>query len=113
MQVGIACHVCGQLNPLVAHACARCGTVLTPSPMTTAPQPVVPVAANIGLASTASPPGASPPGASTVMASSAADPMAPPAQRFDPATGRLLPGAPPTSEAAAGKTLFFGALQQQ
>ena len=30
MQVGIACHVCGQLNPLSSQACGRCGTVLAP-----------------------------------------------------------------------------------
>jgi pSer/pThr/pTyr-binding forkhead associated (FHA) protein len=39
-----------------------------------------------------------------------------PQHRFDPATGKPLPGdasAPPDAAAAAGKTLFFGALQQQ
>jgi pSer/pThr/pTyr-binding forkhead associated (FHA) protein len=31
MQLGLACHVCGQLNALSAQACTRCGTVLAPA----------------------------------------------------------------------------------
>lgn len=48
MQVGIACHVCGQLNPLVAQACGRCGTVLAPAAI--APGPVAGMGAQIGRA---------------------------------------------------------------
>jgi pSer/pThr/pTyr-binding forkhead associated (FHA) protein len=33
MQLGLACHVCGQLNALSALACTRCGTVLAPAPV--------------------------------------------------------------------------------
>jgi pSer/pThr/pTyr-binding forkhead associated (FHA) protein len=112
MQVGIACHVCGQLNPLVAQACGRCGTVLAPTGMAGlgAPPPPPPGSAGAG-----SPPGLG--SSSTVMApQGAAEELlagVAPQHRFDPATGRPLVDAPPIPEAAGGKTLFFGALQQQ
>jgi pSer/pThr/pTyr-binding forkhead associated (FHA) protein len=39
MQLGLACHVCGQLNALSAQACTRCGTVLAPAPVATGAHP--------------------------------------------------------------------------
>lgn len=104
MQVGIACHVCGQLNPLVAQACGRCGTVLAPAAI--APGPVA------GM-------GAPPMGSSGTMlaAPTQDDPddlmSTAPQHRFDPATGQPLAGGSPVPESTGGKTLFFGALQQQ
>ncbi|MBK8237868.1 MAG: FHA domain-containing protein [Deltaproteobacteria bacterium] len=98
MDLGLQCHVCGQLNSMSAPSCSRCGTVLQPL---AAPQPAV------------TPTGAS----QTVMASSSpsvntAVRDAPGVQpRFDPATGQPLAG--PEHGEPQAKTMFFGALQQQ
>ncbi len=101
MDLGLQCHVCGQLNAMSAQACGRCGTVLHPG--------VVPQAV-----------GAPPmPGSSHTVAASSTpsvhtavrDPTVEPVRRFDPATGQPLgPDAPDQPQA---RTMFFGALQQQ
>lgn len=59
--------------------------------------------------------GERPPGSSaTVPSTTPSDASSGPRQRFDPATGQPLPGLPPLAEqGGGGKTLFFGALQQQ
>lgn len=116
MQLGLACHVCGQLNPLANSACGRCGTVLAPAMGShTAPAPVEgpsPAGPEPDPAP-ASIPGA-PPGGGTPPAE-LEDLETRPQQRFDPATGQPLPGTADQGPAAGGaaKTMFFGALQQQ
>jgi pSer/pThr/pTyr-binding forkhead associated (FHA) protein len=94
MEVGLACHVCGQLNLLRAQTCTRCGTVL-------APTPVEPVGAP---APAYRPPAAAPAAAPSPAAAAAPQP------RFDPATGQPLH---PQDPQPVAKTMFFGALQQQ
>ncbi len=108
MQVGVACHVCGQLNPVAGATCDRCGTMLAPA---AAPVSVVPS----GPAPVTAPP-APATSSSTVMASDSEldELQTSPQHRFDPATGKPLAGeGAPADAGAAGKTLFFGALQQQ
>lgn len=78
MQLGLACHVCGQLNALSALACTRCGTVLAPSPAA-------------GPAAGAHPPVATPVGNTAVS---------PPAGAGYPPTGSG--GGPPPPPASAG-----------
>ena len=98
MQLGLACPVCSQLNPLRATACDRCGGALAPAPApyarpASAPSPI------------AAPPAAVPRPAAAPVAP-APPPLAP---RFDAATGQRLEG----QAKPAAKTMFFGALQQQ
>jgi pSer/pThr/pTyr-binding forkhead associated (FHA) protein len=114
MDLGPACHVCGASNSVSAQSCSRCGTLLT----------AVSAAAGDGSGGSAPPPpgqtmpgeapqgGTQPGNGSVSRASGGADRtmMAPP--RFDPASGVPIEGAGPPAE-PAGKTLFFGALQQQ
>lgn len=98
MECGLACPVCGQLNPLRSQACGRCGNPLAPAPMA----PGVAPAARAAAPAPAMP---------------AADPSAQAAApRFDPATGQPIAagGAPaPAAPAGGAKTMFFGALQQE
>ena len=101
MQLGLACPVCSQLNPLRATACDRCGSALAPPPArpVSAPNP-----------SPLAPPMAAPPMAPPMAAAMAAAMAAPAAgPRFDAATGQRLDGP----QKPAAKTMFFGALQQQ
>ncbi len=96
MDLGLQCHVCGQLNVVSAQACTRCGTVLQPA---------------------ASPDAFGGGGSQTVFApvgdTAVRDrPGAPAQPRFDPATGqRIDPTA--SEEQPQARTMFFGALQQQ
>jgi len=112
MQLGLACHVCGQLNALSVQVCMRCGTVLAPAPVGGGPAAggYPPTAARAQSPLPGAPPGGGVPPAGLE------DLETSPQQRFDPATGQPLPGAadqtPPPSGGAA-KTMFFGALQQQ
>lgn len=123
MDLGLACHVCGTLNTISAQSCSRCGTVLAPTasaaggsdgagsplPGGYPPTPGPPVGSSGPTAPGTPLKGGTQPG--TQKASSGIDHtmMAPP--RYDPASGRPLEGAPVAEP--AGKTLFFGALQQQ
>ncbi len=94
MELGLACHVCGHLNPIQGQVCGRCGTIL-------APEPVMPAAAQRAAAPAPAPapqPVSAPPAA------------APPPPRFDPVTGQRLSADP---DRPAPKTMFFGALQQE
>lgn len=100
MDLGLQCHVCGQLNAITVPACGRCGTVLAPA-MT--PDMAPPMHA--GSNPTADAGGVS---GSTAVREAPAAPM----PRFDPATGQRL-DAPPSEEAPQARTMFFGALQQQ
>lgn len=94
MDLGLQCHVCGQLNLMSAQACGRCGTVLHPG--------VVPQAVSAPMHD------APMPGGNTAVR----DPTAEPAmRRFDPATGQPL--GPDPMEQPQARTMFFGALQQQ
>ncbi len=95
MDLGLQCHVCGQLNLVSAQACTRCGTILQPA-ATAAPYP--------GSSHTV----AAPAGNTAVRDM----PMAPPAARFDPATGQRI-DAQAAEEQPQARTMFFGALQQQ
>lgn len=141
MQLGLACHVCGQLNALSAQACTRCGTVVAPAPVTglaASGYPSAGLAARGGYpptgATTPAPGGRSAPAARAPARATAppdgpprvraATPESPPGgpedletmpqQRFDPATGKPLSGAADQQPATgAAKTMFFGALQQQ
>ncbi|MCA9710588.1 MAG: FHA domain-containing protein, partial [Myxococcales bacterium] len=115
MQLGLACHVCGQLNALSAQACTRCGTVLAPAPVG---DPVAggypPTSAQMPPLMRTPIPGA-PPGGGTPPAE-LEDLETSPQARFDPATGQPLRGSAdqvPATHGAAAKTMFFGALQQQ
>jgi pSer/pThr/pTyr-binding forkhead associated (FHA) protein len=93
MDLGLQCHVCGQLNLMAAGACTRCGTVLQPAG---APNPPYPQAAQSNATVMA------PTGSTAVRAQ----------PRFDPATGqRIDPQA--AEEQPQARTMFFGALQQQ
>jgi pSer/pThr/pTyr-binding forkhead associated (FHA) protein len=83
MDQGLACHVCGTLNPPSAQTCTRCGAVLA----------------------------AMPAGASATLA--APPELQGPTERFDPATGQALPGVDLGAGPGGAKTLFFGALQQE
>jgi pSer/pThr/pTyr-binding forkhead associated (FHA) protein len=110
MDLGLACHVCGQLNQMSAHACGRCGTVLAPAGGG-GPHPA---------AYGAGPPPPASPSVHTAVRS-AGTPVdtgmldTTPQQRFDPATGQRLAGSDPMEamDQPGSKTLFFGALQQQ
>ncbi|MBK8265979.1 MAG: FHA domain-containing protein [Nannocystis sp.] len=88
MQLGLVCPACGQLNPLRATSCDRCGAAVAPA---------LPAASPLAV------PSAMPP-----ISGPAATPPAG-APRFDAATGQRIDG--PAKPAA--KTMFFGALQQQ
>lgn len=98
MDLGVACHVCGQLNPVSAQSCGRCGTVLAAgaAPFGGAP---------VGSSATVAAPGL---GGDTAVREGGDVPVA----RFDPATGQRIVGPDPMEQPAA-KTMFFGALQQQ
>ena len=87
MQLGLACHVCGQLNALSAQACTRCGTVLAPAP---APTPA-PVAASPAV--TGGRPGAPAPGPSGYAPSGSTGAYVP----SKPAAGGYVPGSPTTA----------------
>lgn len=133
MDLGLACSVCGQLNPLRAVSCDRCAAVLAPQPI--APSAVLPsIGAHPMFAqqpATARPAQAAAPASSKVMATvplpvvnmQAAAPAgaqthrgtvvaAPPAAqpRFNAVTGTPLEAL---QSKPAAKTMFFGALQQQ
>lgn len=115
MQLGLACHVCGQLNALATQACNRCGTVLAPAVVGAAA--AAPTPSSVGavdptqLAGPGTPrpvPGAPPGGG--VPPAGLEDLETSPQERFDPATGQPLDGA---GDQPPAKTMFFGALQQQ
>lgn len=116
MQLGLACHVCGQLNALSAQACTRCGTVLAPASVGDAagggypPAPAVPVPAAPAPAHI---PGAPPGGG--IPPVELEELQTSPQARFDPRTGQPLPGSADQNAHGTGaaKTMFFGALQQQ
>lgn len=114
MQLGLACHVCGQLNALAVQACSRCGTVLAPAVSAEAgPTPVHASPPPPGSEPASAPLPGAPPGGGTPPAE-LEDLETRPQQRFDPATGQPLPGAPDQAgPAGQAKTMFFGALQQQ
>ena len=112
MQLGLACHVCGQLNALSAQACTRCGTVLAPAPIVgpAAGYPPARPAAGGGYPSTdVTAPGSragAGPAPGTVPATGGYPPTsggyppasgtAPsPAARSAPPRGPAVPGAPP------------------
>ncbi len=104
MELGLACPVCGQLNPLRGQTCGRCGSYLAPEPANLAPAPPP--------TSYPSAPAPSPHQAPAPAPAPAAAPAPAPgaaAPRFDPATGQPI-AAEPTK--AAARTMFFGALQQ-
>jgi pSer/pThr/pTyr-binding forkhead associated (FHA) protein len=115
MDLGPACHVCGASNSVSAQSCSRCGTLLTPAAAaagdgTGGGYPPPPGQTMPGGA----PSGGTHPGTRTPSAPAPAGGadrtmMAPP--RYDAASGLPLEGAPVGEP--AGKTLFFGALQQQ
>ena len=119
MELGPACHVCGMSNPVSAHSCSRCGTLLAPVAATDALAPggyptTSPHPGSSGPTAPGAPPqGGTQPGTDPAPMGGGADRtmMAPP--RFDPASGQPLDGAPPLPGEPAGRTLFFGALQQQ
>jgi len=114
MQLGLACHVCGQLNDLAVQACNRCGTVLAPAPVAEvvgSPRASTPAVTPAPALVPKPVPGA-PPGGGTPPAG-LEDLETHPQQRFDPATGQPLPGTGDQPAGGAAKTLFFGALQQQ
>lgn len=98
MDLGLQCHVCGQLNSMSAQACARCGAGLQPMPA--APPTHGGPGASSGAAMTSSP----------SVHTAVRDVGTPVQPRFDPATGRPLAGGEPEPQA---RTMFFGALQQQ
>jgi len=110
MDLGLACHVCGQLNPMSAHACGRCGTVLAPAgqgphPAAYGQNPPQPASPSVHTAvRTTGPPGSDMGALDTT-----------PQQRFDPASGQRLSGSDPMEamDQPGAKTMFFGALQQQ
>ncbi|MEX1365116.1 MAG: FHA domain-containing protein [Nannocystaceae bacterium] len=113
MQLGLACHVCGQLNAMTVQACSRCGTVLAPASQSTPSggYPPVQPQAQHPAAAPAPLPGAPPGGGSPPEG--VEDLETRPQHRFDPATGQPLPGSADQPGQAAAKTMFFGALQQQ
>lgn len=109
MQLGLACHVCGQLNALSAQACTRCGTVLAPAPVGESAGGYPPTPAQTPAPIPGAPPGGGiPPAELEELATS-------PQARFDPRTGEPLPGSADQGAHGTGaaKTMFFGALQQQ
>jgi pSer/pThr/pTyr-binding forkhead associated (FHA) protein len=128
MEVGLACHVCGQLNLARAQTCTRCGTVVAPTPVepprapqaagaaappVVAPPPGSPQPPQAAAPPAAPPPAAAPPAAAPPAAAppAAAPPAAAsPQPRFDPATGQPLQ---PQDDKPVAKTMFFGALQQE
>ncbi len=105
MELGLACHVCGQLNPIGGQSCGRCGTVLAPAAI---PPPTQPVVASQPAAA----PVLNPPPRGPAATTAPAGPATPPPPRFDPTTGQPLE-APPDGPSHSPKTMFFGALQQQ
>jgi len=132
MQLGLACHVCGQLNALSTQACARCGTVLAPAPVggpaaggpsaASAPGGYPPAGAGYPPTSQSGYPPTSQSGYPPVPGAPPGGGVPPagledletlPQQRFDPATGQPLPGSADQPAGGAAKTMFFGALQQQ
>lgn len=115
MQLGLACHVCGQLNALTVQACNRCGTVLAPATAPVSPGGYPPArpraAAPSPVPAPASVPGAPPGGGNPPEG--VEDLETRPQHRFDPATGQPLSGEADQPTQGAAKTMFFGALQQQ
>ena len=93
MDLGLQCHVCGQLNLVSAQACTRCGTILQPAAAAAPPYPA----------------------SSQTMAVPAGNtavrdmPSAPPVARFDPATGQRIDASAPEEQPQA-RTMFFGAV---
>lgn len=131
MELGLACSVCGHLNPLRAVSCDRCAAILAPQPIvpsavlpnlgahpgfgasptpraaapsTTTPLPVV------AVQPAAPPPAAAKPQATIITAAAQASALPIAQPRFDAETGAPLAGFQPKAPA---KTMFFGALQQQ
>jgi pSer/pThr/pTyr-binding forkhead associated (FHA) protein len=92
MLLGLACHVCGQLNALSAQACTRCGTVLAPAPVAGPPVAYSPAAAAPRPAAPAPRPAASSP-------SAMGHPPAPSPGGYAPAgaTGAYVPSKPTAS----------------
>jgi pSer/pThr/pTyr-binding forkhead associated (FHA) protein len=115
MDLGPACHVCGMSNSVSAQSCSRCGTLLAPAMAAAdgqAPPGYPPTPGGSGSTVPGSPPGGTQPGTEQPPAGGVdRTMMAPP--RYDAASGRPLDGAPPLPSEPAGRTLFFGALQQQ
>ncbi len=123
MEVGLACTVCGQLNPLRAQSCSRCQNPLAPAPVGGPQQqpggyPQQPQQPPGGYApQQPQQPGGYPPQPGQPQQpyapSQPSAPAGPPpgAPRFDPVTGQPLDQGQP--EKPAAKTMFFGALQQQ
>jgi pSer/pThr/pTyr-binding forkhead associated (FHA) protein len=113
MDPGLACHACGTMTPLSAHACSRCGSVIARGGMGSEPPVGHAMAVGGAHGGGGAPHGRTQPGSMGQPGTSDAgtlDTM--PQERFDPATGKPLPGIAP-AEPPAGRTLFFGALQQQ
>jgi pSer/pThr/pTyr-binding forkhead associated (FHA) protein len=119
MDPGLACHVCGTMNPLSAQACSRCGTVMARAGVGSEPALGTTMAVSGPHGGGGSPGSRTQPSQAVPQAGNMARPGDPgtldtmPQERFDPATGQPLPGLAPGGEPPAGKTLFFGALQQQ
>lgn len=118
MEVGLACTVCGQLNPLRATVCSRCGNALAPAAVG-GPQPGGQPPGGYAHQQPApqqhapQPGGYAPQQPQQPSGYAHQQPAAPPASapRFDPVTGQPLDQGQP--EKPAAKTMFFGALQQQ
>lgn len=96
MQLGLACHVCGQLNALSAQACTRCGTVLAPAPVA-GPVAVGPSSGGYG-ASPATPAAAAgkvgyPPSPGAYAPAGSTGAFVP----SKPAAGGYVPGSPTTA----------------
>src|SRR5687767_7871231 len=101
MDLGLQCHVCGQLNLMSAQACGRCGTVLHPG---VGPEPVGAASRTVFAPSAPNSP-------NTAVRDPTADPLP---RRFDPATGQpIAPAGSDPMDQPQAKTMFFGALQQQ
>lgn len=143
MELGLACSVCGHLNPLRAVSCDRCAAVLAPQPI--APSAVLPnIGAHplLGAPSQARPVAPAAPAAPVAPTGPVAAKQAMPTVPLPVVQMQQAPGAPsmastvkgppvvtaaqPRFNAATGapleaplqgkpaaKTMFFGALQQQ
>lgn len=92
MQLGLACHVCGQLNALSAQACTRCGTVLAPAPA--GPSASAGYAAAAPAAAAPRPVAAAPRAAASSPAVVGGYPPAPAGYAPAGATGAYVPSKP-------------------
>lgn len=104
MQLGLACHVCGQLNALSAQACTRCGTVLAPAPV--APSVAHPP---MGAAPRSSPAAPRSPASSAYASAAPAGGYVPAGSTgayapSKPTSGGYVPGSPSTAVVAPAST---------